>query len=125
MFTRMVPIKHPWEWVGISLPLFCLVAGCFKSTALSESGESVRYVTNQEAPADCQELGPVGGNDWGKDVNHAKTIARNKAGEMGANLLVVETIEKERNGETFLYLATGRAYKCPPSRTQRGSDSTR
>ncbi len=95
-----------------------VVAAMFVSCAsatLTKKGMEVKYVTKEEAPANCKKVNEVFmiGNEFGADVNEIQIILRNKVAEMGGNFLVIDVIEKHQPGDGRLwYTGNGRAYKC-------------
>lgn len=79
------------------------------ATVLSETAKGVRLMKSDPA-AECTELGDLSsyGNGVGQGaIDDAKLRLRNKAAEMGANFVRMETV----NFETAT--VGGTAFKCP------------
>lgn len=107
---------------GLGLGLAC---AC--TTGLTAEGNRVQLVTSDARVVDpigggpCEFLGDVEGDDFW-DLPHepasAKRALRNKAAELGANLVVMDSLSTTNSGSS----ATGRAFRCkrdpaPPSAT--------
>jgi hypothetical protein len=98
--------------------LMIVLALGYCSASLTPGGKMVKYVTKQEAPAGCEEIGEValGAFDKATSVTDAKVRMRNKAAEQGGNFLVIDTFEKttmyNNNVQTTYYDGSGRSYKC-------------
>lgn len=86
------------------------IFGCVKKPILSEGAINVRLLTKAEPIFEgCKEIGNVStGNDWLREVGDVNTYLRNEAAQVGANVVVVDVMEKENN----LYKGSGRAFNC-------------
>lgn len=84
--------------------------GCVKQPILTEEATNVRLLTKAEPVSDqCREIGNVSTrNDWLREVGDVNTYLRNEAAALGANIVVVDVIEKKEN----LYKGSGRAFLC-------------
>ena len=86
--------------------------------ALTQAGQTVEYQMAGEAPPTCRFVGDVANEstwDPPTSMQDAKTDLRNRAGSLGADYLVIDTIESRpgnTNPEQTFYVATGRAYAC-------------
>lgn len=82
----------------------------------SVTGKDVSFTTNPALIENCQSLGKVHGSDHafggaiGKHVaqSNARKRAQNMAGEMGANIILIESETKSFSGAEVV----GKAYKC-------------
>ncbi len=79
-------------------------------TQLTEEGEKVKYVKNQEAPANCVEVGIVSSGfiQLNMSENELMKQLRNKTANLGGNFLVVESVE----ASDATFKGKGIAYKC-------------
>lgn len=108
--------------LGAAALLF--LAGCSTTTNLTAAGSQVRFVENQPG-SDCQLLGPVTGtqSNWLSGVNSdsssmrgAANDLRNKAGEMGGNVIFGASSPSESIISSFIPVDSkivGQVYKCP------------
>jgi hypothetical protein len=92
----------------IALFLLLFTSGCV--TALTASGQKVQIVNNTSEG--CQIVGEVHGvgqaGTVGQNIENARADIRNKAGELGADAVVLQT-----NNQTDARIdLTGQAYKC-------------
>ena len=94
------------------------VIGLSSCAGLSTQGEKIRYVTKEEAPKDCKEIGDV---TVGRIINlysmkDVKNAMRNETAKMGGNFLVIDQTNYIPNPNGLGgYEGTGRAYQCPES----------
>lgn len=101
-----------------------LLAGCSNTTALSTKGQHVQFSEATPA-ANCRLLGTVTGtqSNWlsgsegsGNAMRGAANDLRNKAAEMGGNLIYAATTPNETVWSNFAPLdsqMTGQVYQCP------------
>lgn len=101
-----------------------LLAGCSSSHQLSAGGEQVTF-TDQQPGSDCQLLGNVTGSqsNWlsgsggeGSSLRGAANDLRNRAAEMGGNVIYGATSPTQNLWSAFAPLdskMTGQVYKCP------------
>ena len=82
---------------------------------LSEKGAKVNYYTKQEPPTGCKQLPEMLSSSYNVDEGTLITDMRNKAGDMDANFMVLDTIVIKQNEHQPQpqYSGTGRAFKCP------------
>lgn len=101
-----------------------LLAGCSSSHQLSAGGERVTF-TDQQPGSDCQLLGNVTGSqsNWlsgsggeGSSLRGAANDLRNRAAEMGGNVIYGATSPTQNLWSAFAPLDSkmnGQVYKCP------------
>lgn len=109
--------------LGLSLAAL-LLAGCSSSNTLSSAGERVTFVDQQPASS-CQLLGNVTGaqSNWlsgsggeGSSLRGAANDLRNRAAEMGGNVIYGATSPTQNIWSNFAPLdskMSGQVYKCP------------
>ncbi|MFP1920444.1 DUF4156 domain-containing protein [Lonsdalea quercina] len=100
-----------------------LAAGCSSTHSLSPAGQAVRF-TDSLPGAECQRLGVVtgtqsnwlsGNGDKGSSMRGAANDLRNKAAEMGGNVIFGATSPSETFLSSFAPLDSkmqGEVYKC-------------
>jgi len=101
-----------------------LLAGCSSSNQLSAGGERVTFV-DQQPGSQCQLLGNLTGSqsNWlsgsggeGSSLRGAANDLRNRAAEMGGNVIYGATSPTQNLLSAFAPLdskMTGQVYKCP------------
>lgn len=90
--------------------LFFLMSGC-AAVQLTAAGKAVRMIVSDPPPG-CEEVGGVSGFSGGfhEDLEEeAKAIMRNKAAQLGANVVRVETSARTKMGDVKM---SGTAFKC-------------
>lgn len=104
--------------------LALLLAGCSSSNTLSSAGERVTF-TDQQPATSCQLLGNVTGaqSNWfsgsggeGSSLRGAANDLRNRAAEMGGNVIYGATSPTQNIWSNFAPLdskMSGQVYKCP------------
>jgi hypothetical protein len=94
--------------------------GCV-TTSLTPAGEAVRVTSNPEVVKQCKFVGEVFGRDrmngglagqWAAEENANRRI-RNRAAEMGGNVVLLVTDSTGFSGST----KRGEAYKCTATST--------
>ena len=99
----------------IALATICLLTACV-TTDLSPEGAKVRITTNAEVVKGCTFVGEVLGRDrmnggmMGQSAaeENANRRIRNRAAEMGANVVLLATSTTTMSGST----QRGEAYRC-------------
>ena len=92
----------------ILLPLIFTSCASKNPNALTSEGRSVNIIKTRMAPKSCEALGKVEGiNDMGV-IDISRNIARNQAGDLGANSLLIK--DEVINGKNASVL--GIAYNC-------------
>lgn len=94
--------------------VFLLVASITLScaTALTKQGETVKLLMKEEAPKEYELINDIETSLFGEpSVISVKNTLRNKAAEVGGNLVVVDTIEMHQEDSRTWYTGNGRAYK--------------
>ena len=86
-------------------------------TKLTPEGEKVRILMKEEAPANAKLLGTVETGLWEEHdtIMSVQNALRNKAAQMGGNLLVIDVIVAETSqlgsyGTSTSYVGNGRVY---------------
>ena len=106
-----------------------LVAGCSAQISLTDPGRLVRRVESMDVPVGCRIVGDV---NIGTPPDAARppteedlvTLMRNRAGENGGNVLVVETQDRRTGAaDEVYYVGRGRSYRCPPESSGDSSPS--
>ncbi|MBD8162044.1 DUF4156 domain-containing protein [Erwinia persicina] len=110
--------------LGLSVAAL-LLAGCSSSSnTLSSAGERVTF-TDQQPASSCQLLGNVTGSqsNWfsgsggeGSSLRGAANDLRNRAAEMGGNVIYGATSPTQNIWSSFAPLdskMSGQVYKCP------------
>jgi hypothetical protein len=92
-------MKH-WYWL-LSITAVLAFGGC---TSLSLQGEGVRMTKHESDVADCKALGEVTATPPFIGPNDAKNTLRNKAGDLGGDVLLVTSMS--------VGTAKGQAYNC-------------
>jgi uncharacterized protein YbjQ (UPF0145 family) len=88
--------------------------GCLE---LNHYGKDVRVTSNPEVVRGCQFLGEVKGGEYMLGGSYLQEVAeenayvdlKNKAGQMGANVVLFMSQTTNRSGSA----ARGEAYRCP------------
>ncbi|MFZ1873368.1 MAG: DUF4156 domain-containing protein [Chania sp.] len=108
--------------LGLSAAL--LLAGCSSSNELTAAGQQIKF-TDTKPPAECQLIGEVTGtqSNWlsgtggeGSSVRGAANDLRNKAAEMGGNVIYGASSPSQNLLSSFAPLDSkmiGQVYKCP------------
>jgi len=116
-------IKMRINLLGLSVAAL-LLAGCSTSHTLSSAGERVTF-TDQQPASRCQLLGNVTGaqSNWfsgaggeGSSLRGAANDLRNRAAEMGGNVIYGATSPTQNIWSSFAPLdskMSGQVYKCP------------
>ena len=87
-----------------------VLAGCVQKPVLSPAAADVRIIIKAEPETACKELGDVSNdNDWLHTEGDVKTLLRNKAAALGANVVTLDVLKTSGN----LVGGSGRAFKCP------------
>ena len=93
-----------------------LLAGCSSSTQLSSAGQRVTF-TDQQPGSECQLLGNLtGAGGETSALRGAANDLRNRAAEMGGNVIYGATSPTQNLLSAFAPLdskMTGQVYKCP------------
>ena len=98
------------------LLLLGLLVGCV-TTQLTPAGRAVRLTSNPEAVSGCRLVGEIEGKDrvnggmlgQGAAEENATRRLKNKAAEMGANVVLLTTSSAGMGGARML----GEGYLCP------------
>ncbi|ATZ96046.1 MULTISPECIES: DUF4156 domain-containing protein [Dickeya] len=108
----------------MGLAAVALLAGCSTTNELSAAGQAVRF-TDSKPAAQCQLLGNItgtqsnwlsGGGDEGSSMRGAANDLRNRAAEMGGNVIYGATTPSQTFLSSFAPLDSkmqGQVYKCP------------
>ncbi len=108
------------------LVLACVFAiGCGGGIALTDSGATVERLERQEMPAGCRMVADVTIGippDAARPSTEEQLVMlmRNKAGERGANRVVVEWTEPRTTASKTHWVGGGTAYACDPSAAGSG-----
>jgi len=109
--------------LGLSVAAM-LLAGCSNTKELDSAGQRVTF-TDQQPAANCQLLGNVTGSqsNWlsgsggeGSSLRGAANDLRNRAAEMGGNVIYGATSPTQNLWSSFAPLdskMSGQVYKCP------------
>lgn len=109
--------------LGLSVAAM-LLAGCSNTKELDAAGQRVTF-TDQQPASNCQLLGNVTGSqsNWltgsggeGSSLRGAANDLRNRAAEMGGNVIYGATSPTQNIWSSFAPLdskMTGQVYKCP------------
>ncbi len=95
-----------------------LVTGCATGITLTERGSHVQNVSQADAPFGCELLGDVGigippDAARPRTEDQLLTLMRNKAGEIGATHVVMDSSERRTGaGGEIYFVGRGRAYAC-------------
>ena len=119
----------------ISLVVAALLAtACGPNIGLTERGTTVQQVERMALPDGCRLVGDVAIGippDAGRPRTEEQLsmLMRNKAGELGANHVVVEFSEPRGTGSGAHFVGSGTAYSCdasaatpPPAEPGEGGD---
>jgi hypothetical protein len=107
-------MKRRLALTAIALMSLAILTSCV--TKLTSEGAKVRILMKQEAPADAQLLGTVETSilEDHPTIMSVQNALRNKAAQLGGNLLVIDVILAETSGGTYgtstSYVGNGRAY---------------
>lgn len=109
--------------LGLSVAAM-LLAGCSSTKELDSAGQRVTF-TDQQPASSCQLLGNVTGSqsNWlsgsggeGSSLRGAANDLRNRAAEMGGNVIYGATSPTQNLWSSFAPLdskMSGQVYKCP------------